>query len=75
MNVTRHCTGTRFRQALMLGLVALIVAGLVPTAGAATSSKVAYVFDFGTGANDPGGPGIGSSIFVNALTGVAPGVT
>ena len=66
---------TRFRQALMLGLVALIVAGLVPAAGAATSSNVAYVFDFGTGANDPGGPGIGSSIFVNALTGVAPGVT
>jgi len=66
---------TRFRQALMLGLVALIVAGLVPAAGAATSSNVAYVFDFGTGANDLGGPGIGSSIFVNALTGVAPGVT
>jgi len=30
--------------ALMLGLVALIVAGLASVAGAATSSHVAYVF-------------------------------
>ena len=71
----KNCIGTRFRQAVILGLVALIVAGLAPVAGAATSSNVAYVFDFGTGANDPGGPGTGSSIFVNALTGVAPGLT
>lgn len=37
-----------------------------------TSSAVAYVFDFGTGSNDLSGKGIGSSIFVNALTGAAP---
>jgi hypothetical protein len=36
------------------------------------SSAVAYVFDFGTGSNDPTGRGFGSSIFVNALTGAAP---
>src|SRR2546425_4940916 len=71
----KNCIGTRFRQAVILGLVALIVAGLAPVAGAATSSNVAYVFDFGTGANDPGGPGTGSRILVKALAGVAPGLT
>jgi hypothetical protein len=39
------------------------------TAGASTSVSVGYVFDFGTGSNDEGGPGTGSSIWVNALTG------
>ena len=34
-----------------------------------TSSNAAYIFDFGSGINDTGGPGIGSSIFVNAVTG------
>jgi hypothetical protein len=33
------------------------------------TSKVGYVYDFGTGINDTAGPGSGSSIFVNALTG------
>jgi len=37
-----------------------------------TSSAVEYVFDFGTGSNDNSGPESGSSIFVNALTGVPP---
>src|SRR5215471_2703606 len=34
-----------------------------------TSSNAAYIFDFGSGVNDTGGPGTGSSIFVNAVTG------
>jgi Bacterial Ig-like domain (group 1) len=34
-----------------------------------SSSKVAYVFDFGTGLNDGSGPGSSSSIFANAVTG------
>lgn len=48
---------------------------LAPRAAAAamTSNKVAYVSDFGTGANDPNF--LGSSIFVNALTGSDPGPT
>lgn len=53
-------------------LIGLMVAGFAPPAQAATSSSVAYVTDFGTGSNDTSGPGSGSSIFVNALTGSAP---
>lgn len=40
---------------------------------AATTSHVAYVFDFGSGINDANGPGSGSSIFRNAVTGGAIG--
>src|SRR5712692_2800467 len=78
MTSSRHC---RLRPTLILTLlIGLIVAGLAPPASAATSSKVAYVTDFGTGSNDPCAPfsgGVcgsfpGSSIFVNALTGVKP---
>ena len=58
----------------ILGLLALISAGLPQTAGAATSTRVAYVTDFRAGSNDPIGPPLrpGSSIFVNALTGTMP---
>jgi hypothetical protein len=51
---------------------AMAFTALATTASANTSSKVAYVTDFGTGSNDLSGPGSGSSIFVNALTGGAP---
>ncbi len=45
--------------------------GQTPNANAlAHSSNVAYVFDFGTGISDTGGPGVGSSILVNAVDGV-----
>jgi HYR domain len=73
MNVIRHATATPFRQAL-IGFVALIIVGLPATAGATTSSAVAYVTDFGAGSDDPNGPPTmtGSSIFVNALTGIPP---
>ncbi len=70
----------RLRSALMLAAIGLIVAGFGPVAHAATSSNVAYVTNFGTGSNDPCAPfsgGVcgsfpGSSIFVNALTGLPP---
>src|SRR6266542_506331 len=66
------------RRILLFGtLFALAVLAFTPAAQAAptTSTAVAYVTDFGTGSNDTGGPGVGSSIFVNALTGIPPGVT
>src|SRR5262245_54256726 len=69
MNVMRHATATPFRAAL-IALVALIIAGLPTTVHAATSTTVAYVTEFGTGSNDTTTPG--SSIFVNALTGIPP---
>jgi len=79
MNPTTHrTTAPLLRYALLLGLLALISAGLPHTAGAATSTRVvAYVTDFGAGSNDPIGPigpplMAGSSIFVNALTGTMP---
>jgi hypothetical protein len=75
MNPTTHRTTTPLlRYALVLGLLALISAGLPQTVDAATSSRVAYVTDFGAGSNDPIGPPLmaGSSIFVNALTGTMP---
>jgi hypothetical protein len=58
-------------------LVALSTFAFAASAGAKTSSNVAYVTDFGLGANDPTGPPAvpGSSIFVNALTGSIPGAT
>jgi hypothetical protein len=59
-------------------LVALSTFAFAASAGAAkTSTNVAYVTDFGLGANDPTGPPAvpGSSIFVNALTGSTPGAT
>src|SRR5712692_4089080 len=73
----------RLRSALMLAAIGLIVAGFGPVAHAATSSNVAYVTNFGTGSSDPCAPfsgGVcgsfpGSSIFVNALTGLPPGGT
>src|SRR5258707_11564176 len=46
---------------------------LAPAAPAATSTSVAYVFDFGAGSNDAVFPG--SSIFKNALTGLPAGGT
>jgi hypothetical protein len=51
----------------MLTGIAMIV--LPAPAHAATTHNVAYVTNFGTGINDTGGPGRGSSIFVNAVTG------
>jgi hypothetical protein len=50
-------------------LIALSIVTLPAGARAATSSNVAYVFDFGTGSNDLAFPS--SSIFVDALTGAA----
>lgn len=50
-----------------------ILIGQAPHANALVHSmSVAYVTDFGTGLCDTGGPGIGSSIFVNAIN-MAPG--
>jgi hypothetical protein len=71
MNPTTHTVGTILRQ---LGFVALIVATLATRAAAATSTNVAYVTEFGAGSNDTIAPPAtpGSSIFVNALTGVPP---
>jgi hypothetical protein len=74
------------RRGGFLAAAVAIAAGIAtqqPARAAGTSSHVAYVTDFGTGSNDPcapfsgGGCGLfpGSSIFVNALTGVAPGGT
>src|SRR5690242_14913115 len=56
----------------LLLMTSSIMVGQTPHASAlAHSSNVAYVFDFGTGISDTGGPGIGSSILVNAVNGVA----
>jgi len=80
MRAPIHSCASRLRTTLLLTLVIALFAGLVPGAHAATTSNVAYVFDFGTGSNDPCapfsggacGPFPGSSIFVNSLTGVPP---
>ena len=61
------------RRLLLAVATLVLMVGLAPAAHAATSTKVGYVFDFGSGANDP--TFTGSSIFVNALTGVDPGAT
>jgi hypothetical protein len=50
--------------------IGAIVATSAPARAATQSSKVAYVNDIGSGSDDPTFPH-GSSIFVNALTGVA----
>ena len=56
------------RVAMLLGLA---LAALSPAAHAATSTKVAYVTDFGAGVNDSAFPPAGgSSIFNNAVGGV-----
>jgi len=59
---------------LLAAMGALASFGFAPAAQAAskTSSAVAYVTDFGSGSNDTCGPGCGSSIWVNALTGSPP---
>jgi hypothetical protein len=65
--------GRGARRALLVGLLAALAAlAFAASASAATSTKVAYVTDFGSGSNDTSGPGSGSSVFVNALTGSPP---
>src|SRR3954468_12695017 len=62
--------GTRRHQRRLLTMavfVGIAFAALSPAAHAATSTKVAYVTDFGPGVNDSAFPG--SSIFNNAITG------
>jgi hypothetical protein len=49
-------------------LVGIAIAAFLPAAHGATSTKVAYVTDFGPGVSDSGFPG--SSIFNNAVGGV-----
>lgn len=58
--------------ARLTALAALLIATLAPHARAATSGNVAYITNFGAGSGDPLAPPAvpGSSIFVNALTGV-----
>lgn len=63
---THRVTRRLFVAALLLGLA---LAALSPAAHAATSTKVAYVTDFGAGVNDSNFPN-GSSIFNNAVGGV-----
>src|SRR5712664_3629885 len=69
--------GVRFPRwvGLAIGFALIGSFAHAPTAHAAplTSLKVAYIYDFGTGANDPIFKG--SSIFTNALTGTQPGAT
>src|ERR1044071_533432 len=62
---------------LLLASLFIVSAFLVPSAQAATTSAVAYVFDFGTGVNDTLGSSNGtvfpgSSIFTNVLTTGSP---
>lgn len=66
--------GTKKRLILLLAVAtgaAGAFAGPVPV-HAATTTNVAYIFDFGAGSNDLSGPGSGSSIFVNAVDGTPP---
>ena len=65
----------RASLSLVLALCGIGLFGATSSASAKTSTTVAYVTDFGTGSDDPSGPGSGSSIFVNALTGTPPGGT
>src|SRR5258707_15801861 len=72
MNVSarkiKRFTRCLFMVAMLLGLV---LAAFSPAAHAATSTKVAYVTDFGAGVNDSAfPPSGGSSIFNNAVGGV-----
>jgi len=64
-----------FARVLLCATLGVIGSALLASSApaASTSSNVAYVFDFGTGSNDLAGPGFGSSIFVNALTGAPAG--
>src|SRR5690349_18334736 len=63
--------GITIAIALLLTTSSIMV-GQPPNANAlAHSSNVAYVFDFGTGISDTGGPGVGSSILVDAVNGIA----
>ena len=65
---TYRVTLRLFTVAMLLGLA---LAALSPVAHAATSTKVAYVTDFGAGVNDAAfAPSGGSSIFTNAVGGV-----
>ena len=64
-----------FARVLLCATLGVIGSALLASSApaASTSSHVAYVFDFGTGSNDTAGPGFGSSIFVDALTGAPAG--
>jgi hypothetical protein len=74
--VNRARGGTKKRLVLLLALTTgaggAFATPILHVHAATTTTNVAYIFDFGTGSNDPSGPGSGSSIFVNALTGTAP---
>ena len=73
MRTTSWRWARRLRHVLLLGTLAVAGAALfAPSASALPHSvNVAYVFDFGAGIGDTCGPGCGSSIFTNAVTGVA----
>ena len=72
MRTSGRTTYRVMRRVSFVGmLLGLILASLSPAANAATSTKVAYVTDFGAGVNDPVfPPSGGSSIFNNAVGGV-----
>ncbi|HEX4705114.1 MAG TPA: Ig-like domain-containing protein [Pseudonocardiaceae bacterium] len=69
----RRLPGRLGLAAVLPVLAAVALIALPAPAHAATSNNVAYVFNFGSGINDTSGPGSGSSIFVNAVTGSAIG--
>src|SRR6266849_3158037 len=62
--------GARLALGFSIVLSALPLASASVAVAAPHSTSVAYVFDFGTGVEDPGF--LGSSIFVNAITGSPP---
>jgi hypothetical protein len=66
-------TLSRISAISILSVIGSMVLLGAPAAHALTHSiKVAYVTDFGTGICDTAGPGFGSSVLVNAITGLAP---
>ena len=67
-------TSRTVRTVLALAVLLVAAAFVGPAAQSAVSANVAYVFDFGSGVNDTDGPGTGSGIFVNAVTGSPIGV-
>src|SRR5712691_12379649 len=72
MNASVWKTDRRARRVFTVAmLLGLALAVLSPAAHAGSSTKVAYVTDFGGGLSDPvSPPGLpGSSIFNNAITG------
>ena len=76
MNPTTHTLrSVLWYIGIVVIVVALVVAALARTAAAATSVRVAYVTDSGTGSRDTLTPPATDSlnIFDNALTGVLPG--